>query len=345
MVSTRRRRVAAVVSLAACALAFTTVVESQSVFVDDAGRRVQVPPRVNRVFAAGAPAEVLLYTLVPDKLPGRNRLPEGESLQFFPEAYRSPRLIRQLPEVDNPAADAELVAIAPDLYVDYGTIQADYVAALEAVTRRTSIPGVILDGRLDRIPDAYRRLGALVGADARGRQLAATAEDLLSRYRGALRSGGRAPRVYLACSPDGSIPCLADDATGEQLEHLGGINVVGRRQDAPSRPLTAADVAALAPDAVVVTGFAGAAGRLSSDPAWRTLPAVAAGRVYQLPSQPYSWGARPPSVNRLIGLAWLAYVLRDRPFDEAMRTDVRTFFRDFYHLDLTETQLAGLLRR
>ena len=88
--------------------------------MDDAKRTVSLPASVNRVFAAGAPAEVLLYTLAPDRLAGRNRVPEGPAIEFFPPAFRNPVFIRQLPEVDNPAADAELVALKPDVYVDYG---------------------------------------------------------------------------------------------------------------------------------------------------------------------------------------------------------------------------------
>ena len=61
-----------------------SVANAQTRFVDDAKRDVQLPSRVGRVFAAGAPAEVLLYTLVPDMLAGRNRLPEGEAVEFFP---------------------------------------------------------------------------------------------------------------------------------------------------------------------------------------------------------------------------------------------------------------------
>lgn len=66
-----------------CAVALSLAVPSQRVltqtaFVDDAKRSVVLAPRITRVFAAGAPAEVLLYTLVPQMLVGRNRLPEGE---------------------------------------------------------------------------------------------------------------------------------------------------------------------------------------------------------------------------------------------------------------------------
>ena len=76
------------------------------------------------------PLRVRLYTLVPEMLVGRNRVPEGEAVEFFPPAYRTPVFIKQLPEVDNPSADAELLALKPDVYIDYGTVHEDYIAAL-----------------------------------------------------------------------------------------------------------------------------------------------------------------------------------------------------------------------
>jgi len=67
------------------------------------------------------------------------------------------------------------------------------------------------------------------------------------------------------------------------------------------------------------------------------------GRVYQWPSLPIGWGSRPPSVNRLPGIAWLAYVARGRSFDARLDADIRLLFRDLYHLELTDQQLAKLL--
>jgi iron complex transport system substrate-binding protein len=312
----------------------------QTRFVDDAKREVQIPARVSRVFAAGAPAEVLLYSLVPDKLVGRNRLPEGEAVEFFPEAYRTPVFIKQLPEVDNPAADAELLALKPDVYVDYGTVHDDYIAAVEAVQRRTRVPGIILDGALTRIPETYRRLGAALGVSARGESLAGAADRILTKYRGALSSAS--PRVYLACSADGFVPCLDDDSAGEQLRWLGGVNVAGTRATAPRRPLTIDEIKALSPQVIVVAAGASAAATLRASAAWQSLDAVVAGRVSAYPALPYNWGPRPPSVNRLPGMVWLAYIVRGRPFDAEFDADIRSIFKDFYHLELTEAQLRRL---
>jgi iron complex transport system substrate-binding protein len=327
-----------------CILASALVqlpVLTQTSFVDDAKRSVALPPRIGRVFAAGAPAEVLLYTLAPEMLVGRNRAPEGEAAEFFPPAYRNPPLIRQLPEVDDPRADAELVALKPDVYVDYGTVHDDYIASIEAVQRRTRVPGIILDGALARVPDTYRRLGMALGVASRGERLAAAANQILMRHRGALESPGR--RVYLACSPDGFVPCLADESGGEQLAWLGGVNVAGTRASAPRRPLSIEEITALRPRTIIVAGAAGAAARLRASPAWQSVEAVAAGRVYEWPRVPYSWGPRPPSVNRLPGLMWLAYRASERALDAAFYAELRGFFRDFYHFEPTEAQLRKAL--
>jgi iron complex transport system substrate-binding protein len=40
---------------------------------DSAGRRAEVPVRVERVYAAGGPASILLYTLAPEKMLGWTR--------------------------------------------------------------------------------------------------------------------------------------------------------------------------------------------------------------------------------------------------------------------------------
>ena len=40
---------------------------------------------------------------------------------------------------------------------------------------------------------------------------------------------------------------------------------------------------------------------------------------------------------------WLAYVAQGRPFDETFYDDVRGFFRDFYHVSVTDEQVRRLL--
>ncbi len=253
-----------VAALLVCLVA--PVARGQEAFVDDAGRSVAVPPVVGKVFAAGAPPEVLLYTLVPDRLVGRNHAPSPAALEFMAPQFRDPVLISQLPDPDGPAADRELLALRPDLYVDYGDVTADYIESLDNVQRRTGIPGIILDGSLARIPATYRRLGQLLGAADRGEQLAAHVEPLLAQYRGILRQDGQAIRVYLACSPDGLAPCLDGERNAEFAQWLGAVNVAGAV--GASRRVTLEQIRDWNPD-VIVAPTAEAAARLGSSADWQ----------------------------------------------------------------------------
>jgi iron complex transport system substrate-binding protein len=64
-----------------------------------------------------------------------------------------------------------------------------------------------------------------------------------------------------------------------------------------------------------------------TDPDWRSVAAVRAGRVHLSPRLPFGWIYSPPSVNRLIGHWWLGKVLYPASFSE----DLRPMIRDFYH--------------
>lgn len=54
---------------------------------DSAGRRAEVPARVERVYAAGGPASIFLYTLAPEKMLGWNRPPSAEERAFVPARF------------------------------------------------------------------------------------------------------------------------------------------------------------------------------------------------------------------------------------------------------------------
>jgi iron complex transport system substrate-binding protein len=312
--------------------------QAQARFTDDAKRNVTLPAHVSRVFAAGAPAEVLLYTLVPDMLVGRNHVPTAAALEFMPPELRSPRPIKKLPDRDDPRYDDELIALRPDVYIDYGTIDDDYIGALDAIASRTKVPAIILDGDLANIPATYRKLGTALGAPERAERLAAEAQRLIDKYRNAAAS----VRVYLACSRDSLMPCVQGHPFGEAAELLGAVNTAGTTATAPKRPFTVQEVRLSKPDAIVAASQL-SADIMRNDPEWHEVDAVAKGRVYFPPEQPFSWGPRPPSVNRLLGVIWLAYALRARPFDDAFFADVTSAFETFYHFSPTREQIGKLV--
>src|SRR5262245_31274609 len=82
---------------------------------DDAGRTIQVPERVTRVFPSGPPAAILLYTLAPDLLIGWPRANRADEREFLlPDVGARPEVGR-LTGRGNTANLEVVLALKPDL--------------------------------------------------------------------------------------------------------------------------------------------------------------------------------------------------------------------------------------
>ena len=79
------------------------------------------------------------------------------------------------------------------------------------------------------------------------------------------------------------------------------------------------------------------------DPVWSAVAAVKAGRVHLSPKLPFGWVDFPPSINRLIGLWWLAKIFYPVEFPEDIRVLTRDFYRRFYHVTPTDAQIESVL--
>jgi iron complex transport system substrate-binding protein len=94
---------------------------------------------------------------------------------------------------------------------------------------------------------------------------------------------------------------------------------------------------------VIITIEPAFAASVRSDPAWAPVKAVQAGRIYLSPTLPFGWVDFPPSVNRLVGLWWLAKALYPDRFTEDLRPITREFYQRFYHVSLTDVQIDRVL--
>ena len=79
------------------------------------------------------------------------------------------------------------------------------------------------------------------------------------------------------------------------------------------------------------------------DPIWQGIKAVAHGRVHLAPTAPFGWIDRPPSINRLIGLAWLAHLFHGDRFPFDIRVETRAFYKLFYQVDVSSSDLETLI--
>ena len=189
-----------------------------------------MPTRVERVFPAGPPAAIFLYTLAPELLLGWPRANRPEEREFLlPEVGGRPEVGR-ITGRGNTANLEVVLALKPDLILDVGSTSPTYVSLADRVQQQTGIPYALLDGRFDGIAAAYRTLGALIGRPDDGEAYARAAEDMIRTITGrtALMPKGGRPRVYYARGPRGLETGLGGSINVETIEMLAQ-NVAGER--------------------------------------------------------------------------------------------------------------------
>jgi iron complex transport system substrate-binding protein len=263
---------------------------------DATGRTVEVPDRVERVLAAGPPAAVLLAAIAPGQMLGfTGPVSDAAKAELAAAASGLPTVPRLTGPQDNTAA---VQALHPDLIIDYGTISPRYKQLAEDTQKKTGIPTLLFDGALDQIPSVARTLGRVLQQPAQAEGVARMAEAILALPLPA----GSHPSVYYARGADGLL------ATAPNTDVTGVFARLGWRVVSPDgpgtfRPTTVEAIRALDPDVIILSDPA-AKGVMSS-PAWAVLRAVHDGHAYIAPSEPFGWIEEPPSINRLLGLAWL----------------------------------------
>jgi iron complex transport system substrate-binding protein len=309
---------------------------------DSAGRTVPVPARVERVFPAGPPAAIFLYTLAPDLLIGWPRANRREEREFLlPEVGGRPEVGR-ITGRGNTANLEVVLALKPDLILDVGSLNPTYISLADRVQQQTGIPYALLDGRFDAIPLDYRTLGELIGRPEQGESFARLAADIINTIARRVNAipSERRPRVYYARGPRGLETGLSGSINVETIEFVaqnvaggsrGGLAIVSIEQ-----------VLLWNPD-VIITIDRDFAANVWNDPAWAPVAAVRARRVHLSPKLPFGWIDFPPTVNRLIGLWWLAKILYPDLFPEDLRALTRDFYSRFYHVAPSDAQIERVL--
>jgi iron complex transport system substrate-binding protein len=316
-------------------------VRAAGTIVDAAGRRIAVPDRVTRVFPAGPPAAILLYTLAPELLLGWPRANRVEECAFLlPDVCARPEVGR-LTGRGNTANLESVLSLKPDLILDVGSAAPTFVSLAARVQEQTGIPYVLLDGRFDATAATYRLLGKLTGRDAE--PYAAYAEDTLLKIQTRINRipEDERPRVYYARGPRGLETGLGGSINVETIELLGARNVAGERKGGLT-VVSVEQVLLWNPD-VIVTIDRDFAANVRGDPLWKEVAAVRDGRVHLSPKLPFGWVDFPPSVNRLIGLWWLAQIFYPDHFKEDIRELTRDFYTRFYHVTPSDADLDHVL--
>lgn len=317
-------------------------------FTDSLGRQVQLDSTLTQIAPCGSVAQMILYTLAPELLVGWASNPSDNTKPYIPEQYWT------LPEFGqfygkNVSLNLEaLLAAGPQVIIDMGDIKPNMATDLDGISTQLALPVAFIEANLQTMPQAYRTLGKLLGREQKAEQLALYCEKTLvmaERVRGGVTPDKVVTAYYgtgpdsLGCNPNGSIHATVLDLVGvqnaavvENVSPKGGGNPIDMEQ-----------LMQFDPD-LLLLGAGGVYQTAATDPVWQQLRAVQQGRIYQIPNRPYDFLSSPPSMNRIIGLHWLAALAYPELYDLDLAEELREFYQLFYGYTLGDTELQELLQ-
>ena len=312
------------------------------VFTDSCGREVTVPANVEKVAVSGPLAQIVVFAMAPDKLVGIANAWDESAAQFLDTKYYDLPLLGQLYGGKGEMNLETLLAAAPDVVIDVGEPKGSIVEDMDALQEQTGIPFVHIDAYLAAMDDTYAMLGDLLAMPNEAQGLADYCRYAYDKVKAIADSVEKVDLLYVT-GEEGLNVIARGSYHAEVIDMLcNNLAVV----DEPSSKGTGNEVDMEQilnwnPDAVIF-----APGSIYSTVAdnenWQTIPAIRDGRYYEVPMGPYNWMGFPPSVQRILGMQWMAKVLYPDAADYDMYETTQTYFQLFYHCDLTAEQYAAL---
>jgi iron complex transport system substrate-binding protein len=320
--------------------------------VDGAGRILQVPDKIKRVYATSPVAIVMLYSLAPERMVGWNyKLGQAERHFILPA-------VRDLPALggwfgENGKGNREtLLASRPDVILSIGYNDKTSIDFADRLQQQVGIPVFVASGRMADTAETYELLGKLLGVSDRARLLADYCRSSLAEAKALAKAvpANERPRIYYAEGLRGLQTDTKGSMHTEPLDFLGIENVAqGPETSGFGRVSVSLDqVIAWKPDVVLacpekVKPDGSWLPEWFSEPTWKAVPAVSRGRVYLIPGAPFNWFDRPPSAARMLGVKWLLWVLYPGRVKYDMVDEVRQFYRLFYWYEMDEAEARQIL--
>lgn len=316
---------------------------------DMAGRKVNVPDVIEKVYAPSPYGSYMMYSVAPEKLAGLMFPLKDEDKKYLHKSVHNLPVIGGLSGVGMTSNIEVLIRMKPDVIVIWAGKKDPFNQKSEEILNKLNIPYVYVTvDTLSDYPDAYTFLGKLMGKDKQAAKQSAYCRKTLHDVESAVQKipKNQRPRVYYAEGVDGlSTEC--DDSIHVQLMKLAGDVNIHRCHTSNHKgfeKISLEQVIMYNPDVVIAQENV-FYDKVLKDPAWSRIKAVREGRVYLIPRAPFNWFDRPPSFMRILGLKWLMNCLYPREYPLDMIKETRDFYSLFLGVNLSTDDAKRVIYR
>ena len=312
-------------------------------FTDSVGRTVTVPGEVKRIAVSGPLTQIVLFALCPDKLAGISGAWSKEAEQYIATEYYNLIELGQLYGGKGELNLETLLASGAEVVIDVGEPKGSVKEDLDALSEQTGIPFVHITATLSTMADAYRQLGKLLGMEDEAEKLAVYCEENYALISGIAERADKVKLLY--CLGDKGLNVIAKGSFHAEVIDMLGDNIAVVEEPSSKGTGNEVDMEQILlwdPD-VILFASGSVYAEAAEDELWKTVRAVKEGRYYEVPFGPYNWMGFPPSVQRYMGMLWMAKLLYGDAADYDMYEKTAEYFKLFYHCDLTEEQYNALI--
>lgn len=312
-------------------------------FTDSLDREVTLPANLSKIAISGPLAQIVVFAIAPEMMVGIANGWADEAKGLIPDEYYDLPLLGQLYGGKGELNLETLLQSGAEIVIDVGEQKEDMADDLNALQEQTGIPFVHIDCYTGSMGDTYRTLGTLLGKETEGNTLAEYCDKVYTRTNDIAASVEKVNLLY--CLGDkgenviakGSYHAEIIDLLSNNLAVVDSPSSKGSGNEVDMEQILAwnPDVILFAPGSVYAT--------VGEDAAWQNVNAIKNGTYYEVPVGPYNWIGFPPSVQRMLGMMWMANLLYPEAADYDLYAEVNEYFQLFYHTDLTEDAYNALV--
>ena len=335
---------ALLLSMTACHTAEEENTQETRRFTDSCGRTVEIPTEISRVAPSGSTAQMILMTVAPEKLVGLSSETEEARQAYFPAELNGLPVFGQFYGSKANLNMEALIAAAPQIIIDLGDAKDGIAEDMDTIQQQTGIPTVFVEASLDKLSEAYRTLGMLLGKEAEAEQLAAFIDRTLRMAEEKSILVTERKTVYYGTGQTGLTCNAAGSPQADVIERIGAENGIVPEKKSNRYGGTEVDpeqLYTLQPDVILLSK--GGPYETLRDGEWSELAAVKEGAYYEVPNLPYDWLSNPPSVNRVLGIWWLGNQLYPEIYDYDIVETAQEFYRLFWHYELSREEAEEML--
>lgn len=315
-------------------------------FTDSLNRTVEVPQDIARVAVTGPLAQIVVYSLAPDKLVALSSEWNSGAEDYIDEKYRELPLLGQLYGGSADLNAEELMKADPQVIVDVGEAKKGMEEDLDALQQTVNIPVIHISAELAEMADSYLMLGELLGMEEEAKTRSAECTRILNKAEeiiAAVGSEGKTSVLYCLGDLGTNVICR-NSYHAEMIDFVAdNLAVVDEPSSKGSGNEVNLEQLYLWDPEVIIFAPQSYYAEAASNPEWQALTAIESGKYYEVPYAVYNWMGFPPSVQRYLGLLWMLKLLYPQQADYDLYTEVQSFYQLFFHCELTQQQYAELM--